>query len=285
MKKFKNIEEYKEILRQVQTEHKNFFSNIYFLACDVQRYIELERAYYIRTKEGFFLILDEEKYYRVCLYVDITSDIQMPVLDKKIVIKNVYRKGREEDAQSSIEKSLEQQGFVKAGSVVQVKGNVSELLEKCKHLEKHVTKMESKGFRCIRADKRYYEEIENLLLASQKIHDYQIDYKTDEEKNEMPIGTYLCILNDKDEICAANVCYIEGEVAYGEGAAVVDRYKMQGLAPIMTYHRLKWLEEKGVPILRAWILEDNTASLRYHTSVGYKFVNKYVNEWIRETEE
>ena len=282
MEVLQSVEEYKELVRQTRAEHNDLFSNIYYMPGEIQRYIDLQRAYYEKVQGGFFLTLDEEAYYRVCMSIDTNCDILIPQLDKKTVVKNVYKQGKEEKELEVAETVLQNQGFELEGTVVQIKSDVHSLFEKCQKLERYVEKLQKKGFYCIEADDTYSEKINEILYSSQKVRDYQIDYRTDEEKKEMYKGTFLCVINDKNEICAVNVCYVEGTTAYGQGVAIAEEYKMQGLAPVMSYYRLKKLVEMGVKNIQAWILTDNEVSLRYHTSLGYRIVNKYVNEWVRK---
>lgn len=282
MIKINNIEEYKNLVRQARQECKKYFSNNYFMPADVQRYINVGQAYYEPVGKGFLLILDEEKYYRVCLQVDTETEFTIPVLEKKTVIKNVYRRGREESCIEKIEANLRKLQFEKRGTDVQIRGEVKTLYEKGCRLEKYVAKMEAQGYRCVMADESCYEQIEAMVLDSKIIKDYQIDYRTQEEKSKFQKGAYLCIFNNKNEMCAVNVCFIEGGLAYGEGVAIAEKFKMHGLAPILSYYRYKWLYENGIEYIQAWILLGNEASLRYHESLGYKFVNKYVDEWVRD---
>lgn len=252
---------------------------------DIQRYIEAGHAYYEIDGSGYILILDEENRYRVCVYVDTNCNFKIPLLDKKAVIKNVYRKGREEEGLELVENRLKSLNFDKVGTDVQIKGDVQILFEKSSRYEKYVQKMEAKGFYCIMADETYYHKIEKMVLDSKIIKDYQIDYKSFEEKKKMPKGSYLCVLNPDKEICAVSVCFIENGIAYGEGVAVDEKFKMHGLAPILAYHRYKWLHDNNIKYMQGWILLGNEASLRYHESLGYKFINKYVDEWIRSGEQ
>lgn len=280
MKRLNNIDEYKSLTRRARLECKNSFSNNYFMSEDVQRYIEAGQAYYEDEGSGYILILDEENRYRVCLYVDVDCKFTIPQLDKKVIIKNVYRKGREEEALDAIEKRLEDLKYKKMGTDVQIKGEVQTLFEKSSRYEKYVKKMEAKGYYCVMADETYYHKIEEMVLDSKIIKDYQIDYRSLEEKKRLPKGAYLCVFNADKEMCAVSVCFIDNGVAYGEGVAVAEKFKMHGLAPILAYHRYKWLYDNGIKYMQGWILLGNEASLRYHESLGYKFVNKYVDEWI-----
>ncbi len=281
MKKLTSVEQYIDLAKKARIECLNVFSNNYFMPADVQRYIEVGQAYYEKAGNGYILLLDEEKYFRVCLYVDAEQSFVIPQLNKKAVIKNVYRKGREEPCKQQIERNLEELGFEKRGTDVQIKGEVKVLYEKSKHLERYASKMEEKGFRCVMAKEEDYQRLENLVLGTKIIKDYQIDYRTAEEKKLLKDGLYLCIFK-ADQLCAASVCFCESDVAYGEGIAIAEKYKMHGLAPILAYHRYKWLYENSVKYMQGWILLGNEASMRYHTSSGYQFVNKYVDEWIKE---
>lgn len=284
MERIERLDDYKNLVRQARMECKNPFSNNYFMPADVQRYIDVGQAYYEPAGKGFLLILDEERYYRVCLYVDAQQKFTIPVMDKRAIIKNVYRKGKEEPCLGQIEKNLEELHFEKRGTDVQIRGVVQTLFEKSSRLEKYVRKMEAKGYRCVMADENCYEQIEEMVLASRIIKDYQIDYRTADEKKKFQKGAYLCIFNDKEEMCAVNVCFIDNGVAYGEGVAIAEEFKMHGLAPMLSYYRYKWLHDNGIEYIQAWILLENEASLRYHESLGYQFVNKYVDEWVRETD-
>ncbi|MBE5884340.1 MAG: GNAT family N-acetyltransferase [Lachnospiraceae bacterium] len=286
MKRLHNIEEYKEIVRQAREKCQNAFSNNYFMPGDVRRYIEIGKAYYESTPcGGYLLLLDEEKYYRVCMYVDATSEFTIPDLDKKAVIKNVYRKGKEEACLADIEKRMADMSFRKEGTVVQVSGDVAGIYENCKRFERFADKLLRKGYQCVAVDDTYYDAVDKLMLSGYFIRDYQIDYRTSREKEALLPGSYLCILNEKDEICAVSVSYIEGAIAYGEGILIEDAYKMQGLAQVLMYHRFKWLFENQVQKIVAWILVDNEVSMRYHTGLGYQLHNKYVNEWVRYNED
>ncbi len=155
MKRLNNIDEYKSLTRRARLKCQKSFSNNYFMTEDIQRYIDAGRAYYEDEGNGYILILDEENRYRVCLYVDVNYKFAIPQLDKKIVIKNVYRKGRKEEGLEFIEKRLEDLNYKKMGTDVQIKGEVQTLFEKSSRYEKYVQKMESKGYYCVMSDETY----------------------------------------------------------------------------------------------------------------------------------
>ena len=75
--------------------------------------------------------------------------------------------------------------------------------------------MEKKGYRCIAADPSLFDEIDKIVVDSGVIKDYQIDYRTYEEKKNLEKGSYLCIVDSNNQICAVSVCVIKDGVAKG----------------------------------------------------------------------
>lgn len=279
MEKLQTFEEYQNLVNSIRLAHKKIFSNNYFMAEDVQRYIRLGRAYYEKTDSGLIFLFDEECFYRACLYVDVSQSFTIPVLDKRIVIRNIYRAGKKETEMCAVEKELERLNFRKTGVTVQLRGDVQEIVEKTKKHERFVQSMEKKGYRCVIAERSHFKQIEDLLIGSEIIKDYHIDYLTPEEKKK---GDYLYIVNAAGEMCAASISVVKNGLASGIGVAVLDKYKLQGLPPILGYHRMKWLNENNVKRIQAWALIDNENSIRYHTSLGYKVTNRHADEWVRE---
>lgn len=282
MERLNSIEEYKELTRQARTICEKPFSNIYFMPNDIQRYIEIGQAYYVQVEKGFLLILDEEKYYRVCFYVDSEQEFTIPLMDKRAVVKNVYRKNKGEECPEQIETWLEQMAFEKRGTSVQIKKDLNKDSNNDIINARYTQKLEDAGFRCIELGEEYYEQAENMLISTGIIRDYQIDYKTPDEKKQIIKGSYLGVINDKEELCAVNLCHIEGKVASGGGVLVLEAYKKKGLVMMLGHYRNKWLRKYGVEKRSGWILVNNETSLRYHKSAGYTVVNKYVDEWVRD---
>lgn len=280
MDRLQGIEEYKALLKQFRKEHKTFFSNFYFMPKDVERYISLGRVEYEKREEGLFFYFDEESYYRVCMYVETGEAFNISVRDKKILVRNVYRKNEQTEKLKIFENVLDRNGFDLAGTAFQVQGMTKELWQNCLHLEKTVLFMERKGFRCVEADHSLYKEIEDLILDSNIIKDYQMNYFTEQEKQRMIEGSYLCVLDKQDQICAGSIAFVSDGVAQDGVIAVKEEYKLIGIAPMLTYQRFKWFCENKVDLVQGWILTDNDASIRYHNGLGYQMTGKYVNDWL-----
>lgn len=278
-KRIESIEEYKQIVKEYRKYCRRPYSNNYFMPDDILRYIELSKAYYTIDDKALIIYIDEELYWRVCFYANPEIPFVINPRDKKMVVRNVYKASREDDL-LCIEKSLEKSGFVKEGTTVQVLGNVEEMLAGLSKMDTYAKRWEKKGYVFKVLDGTMYDDAAKILLKSNIIHDYQIDFKTDEEKAKLPVGTCLGIVNSDNELCGACLCDIKNGYAKGIGIAIEEPYKMNGFAPILTYHRLSWLKENGISLIEGWILINNVDSIKYHRRLGYRFTEKYADEWI-----
>lgn len=280
MNRLKDIEEYKMLVREFRKEHKSFYSNFYFMPKDVERYISLGRVEYENNEEGLFFCFDEEKYYRVCMYIEVGKTFSVPIRDKKMLVRNIYRKNDQIEKLNQCEKILEKNGFSMVETTFLAQAETKELWRNCSRLEKFFPSLEKKGFRCVEADYSLYKEIEELIMCSGMIKDYHMNYLTEQEKRMMHAGAYLCVLDKQNQICAASISFVNDGIARDGVIAVKEEYKMMGVAPMLTYQRCKWFCENNVDLVQGWIRMDNDASIRYHKSLGYHFIDKYANEWI-----
>lgn len=281
MQLLESYDEYKDMVRRLRKKCDRPFSNVYFMQNDMERYIQLGRVSYEETEGGIIFYFDEEKYYRVCLCVSDVTKLFIGRKDKKILVKNVFQKDRKKENLQCVEQQLGKLGFKKADTSVKIRGDVQKLYQKFVRMEKYADALEKKGYRCITADFSMLQEIEEMILDSGIIKDYQLNYWTDEEKKRMAEkGSYLCIVNHDYQICAAATCIIGDTTIKGMTGVVKEKYKMHGLIVALAYHRLKWLYENGFKSIQGWILTDNEPSLRYHQSMGYEFMNEYADEWI-----
>lgn len=140
--------------------------------------------------------------------------------------------------------------------------------------------MERRGYYCKIPDFSRICEIETLILESEVIKDYHMTFRTHEEKRNLEKGSYMCIVNNSNEICAAIITDLNPDTAQIEAIAVKKEYKIRGLAPILNYQIFKQLCEKQIKIIKGWVETDNNESIKYHLSLGYHFSNKHAEEWI-----
>ena len=285
MKEITSLKDYYDLIKETKKRYKISFSNMYCMTDEVQRYINLRRLYFLELENGIAFVLNEERYYKLCLYADSSVPFCVPRLDKKILMRSIYRENLKNDSMLGIEKSLIQNGFQKAGTSVQIQGNPSEIIDKKKSIKRCIGIIERNGYRIVQADSSMLEAIENLLEEVPFVHDYHVDFKTAEEKQQnLKQGGYLCVVDACGKVCAATVTWVRGRLADGGAIAVGEEFKLLGLAPVICYERLRLLKEQEVESLQGWVLLDNEASIRYHKSMGFEFMDRYADEWILEVD-
>lgn len=281
MQLLESYNEYKDMVREIRERCRRPFSNVYFMPADMERYIRLGRAGYERTESGMILFFDEERYYRVCLCLDENEPFSIEKQDKKILIKNVYLKGKKREAMQCVEQRLEELGFENEGTSVKVKGEVERIFKRCERMGRYADALDKKGYRFLIADASMIEEIESIILDADVIKDYQLSYWTDEEKKEMAEkGCYSYIVDGDNHVCGGGYFLIQGDTTIGVAGAIKEEYKRHGLAPVSAYHKLKWLHENGFKRGQGWILLSNKPSIKYHESLDYEFTDEYADEWI-----
>ena len=283
MEELISLNDYYDLIKKTKERCKISFSNMYYMADKIQRYIDLGRMYFVETENGILFFMDEEKYYMLCLSVNAADSLDIPEMEKKVLVRNVYRENHKSKMMVQVEEGLIKNGFQRGGTSIQIQGRPSVILEKKKGIERCIAIIERNGYRIVQAEPSMLEEIENLVKGAPFLYDYQIDFKTNEEKQQnIEQGGYLCVVDKNNKICAATITWVHGKIAEGAAIAVGEKYKMMGLAPAICYERLKRLHEQGVESLQGWVLLNNEASIRYHKSMEFEFMNKYVDNWIRE---
>lgn len=201
-------------------------------------------------------------------------------MEKKILVRNIYKEGQNSISQNQIEHYLIKCGFHQEGISIQHSVNTYEVVRKYKHLEKYKLLITRKGYQIAIADMELLDSLEEMLISDPKVKDYYLSRTFDKKEHHVKEGAYLCILNAKNEICAASIALTKNGIAKGMAIAVKDQYKMSGFAPLLSYERCRLLSDKNITYLQGWILNSNETSLRYHKKIGYKPTGRYANEWI-----
>lgn len=280
MRKIERIEQYKDIMQRMKQRCGRGVSNIYFLADEIGRYIAQGRLYVEEFDAGCVCYVDEQTYYNTAIYVADNAIAPIPARDKRCVLRYVYREKDAEVASRKFFQTLINNGFHKGATSVEVRLSIEKCVEKGKKVEKWVKKIESQGFSCVCAEETQFREIEEMIYTSGVIKDYQMAYRTQEEKEALEKGSYMCILDKEGKMCAASFCAIVNGITTGGAVVVKEEYKMRGLVPMFTYYRSRWLMERHVTYSQAWIETDNMPSIRMHKSLGYEFRDRHADEWI-----
>lgn len=280
MQKIVKLDQYKNLMQETKQRCGRGVSNIYFLADEIGRYISQGRLYAEESDAGCVLYVDESAYYNTAIYAAENAIIPIYAQDKRCVFRYVYRRKDAESTGQKFSGILSANGFHKEASSVEVRLSVEDSVKNGKKVEKWVKKMEEQGFSCIYGEESQFREMEEMICDSGVIKDYQMAYRTPEEKRELEKGSYLCIMDKEGEMCAVSFCALMNGITTGGALVVKEEYKMRGLVPMITYYRSQWLKEHRASYSQGWIETDNMPSIRLHKSLGYEFRDRYADEWI-----
>ncbi len=280
MRKIDKLEQYKNIIQETKQRCGRGVSNIYFLADEIGRYIAQGRLYVEESDIGCVFYVDEDTYYNTAVYAADNAIVPIPARNKRCVFRYVYRGKDAESIGPKFSKILSANDFHKEASSVEVRLPVEDSVKNGKKVEKWVKKMEEQGFSCVYAQEPQFKEIEEMICSSGVIKDYQMPYRTPEEKRALEKGSYLCILDKDGNMCAVSFCALVNGITTGGALVVKEEYKMRGLVPIITYYRSQWLMKHQASYSQGWIETDNMPSIRLHKSLGYEFRDRYADEWI-----
>lgn len=280
-----SAEQYKSIVMGIKRKYKNASGNLYLMYRDVIRYTAQGRLFMEEYDGGLVFYVDGHTYYQMIIYGDLTKDLCILPQDKKCIVRLVYDDGGETTVQQRLSCILQQNGFDKVATTVQVQGKTGEILEKCKGTERYIKKLEAQGYFCVMAQEYQFEEIDQLIVDSGVVKDYHMAYMTQQEKKALPKGSYLCMLNKNKEICGGSLATIVDGMAQGGAVVMQERYKLKGFTPILTYNRVKWLQQQNVEYIQGWIATTNMDSIRYHIGAGYHLMNRYADEWLLSAKE
>lgn len=284
-KKLNNLtsfEQYKAMYKDAKKKYKGGFSNIYYLPEHIKRYIELGRIEFMENNTGLFLAVDEGEYYKLSLISINPNDYQLPYFNKPVLFKNVYKKFCDNEYYENITDWLKRQGFKKKSTFVQIVGNSGEMVKKLSFVEKMKKSFENKGFYIGVPTLDMLPEIDKLIYSSDFLDNYQFEYRSEEERKKLiEDGCYIVVVDNNKKVCGVSLAEITNGIADGLEIAVAPEYKMHGIAPILSYERYKWLQEKKVEVIRAYVRTDNERSKRYHANLGFEYKDMYVDYWMK----
>lgn len=282
MERLESWEKYKELLMEAKQRGFTQFINNYLNMDAVKRYIGLGRIEYGLDGNGLYIYTDEGLFYR--LYIQCGENgIRPQGRDKPVLVRNVYREGDKSAAQQEVEQQLQRQGFSPYSGSAQILATPLEnreyVLEKLGKAERFLGRF---GLKITYADSFQIEDIFRLRDSETELKPYHFSYETMEEKQQAVEKEYFrCVVNDQNEICAAQQFCVERNGIQGNWLAVKTGYKEKyGIGAAMAYHSFAYAIEHNIRNYFGWLEKDNEKSLRYHQSIGYRLTGKVAEDWI-----
>lgn len=278
MKELKDIEAYGTLINDMRKKGVKFTNNNIF-SDDIKRFIELNRIQYHVSDRCLIFFLDEEKYYRLLFHIDPGQSWDLPELDKPALIRTRFVKDKKKAELLKMEEQMQEKGFILKDT------NVFLTLDSAQFKEAHQRNyqrskkiLEHQNFRIIRADYSYNDQINALIDGQDMIKYYHIPYQTEDEiKATFEDRNYVAIVNDKDEILAYTSGHLENGKRYADAMIIKEEYKLYGFAPILFYY----CTCSGFSDIRKTSVNlENIASVKLHKKLGWKFTNKYMENWL-----
>lgn len=284
-----SYEEYTALVKEAKAKStKKIFTNCYMLPAEIKRLIALKSFYQIKTEKGLVLADDEGGYYHTVFFVDLEQRFALPVLEKDILVENVYYEGRQTQAQEEFDKFLLASGCVfynKYRSIMD-KPSLSpdKFFKKLSVLEKTLA-LEGKKIAI-----PTYKQLDEFEKVYKSIIDkfVQKKYTRKERKAQADAGYLLCVTDENASIYAVAVRTCVGGGAYGSRrdcqgniyAPVLLLYLFKDFYDNVPDDPLKAKEYMNSKRIGGWIAVDNKASWRTHKMLGIIATDKSMNQFI-----
>lgn len=282
MYKVESMEHYKILLTESQNGHKGMVSNSYMFLGEIQRYIDLGRFYYEKLENGIVFYSDEESHYRCYLHVDTVGTAKKIEKKDKILLAQLLYRGNKGAKEQRMSARLEEVGFSLRDTMDYITVDVSQCIKKIEPRLKYIYRLldeEHLTFRTLLPD-----ELDQLLEFQNNIDHipyYQIVYHSPEEYRELIRENRLeCIVDWEGNLCAVH--FSNTGNSRGEGwLAIKEAYRRAyGIILLFSYSGMKRVKKNGIKRANAWVLRDNTESIKYHRKLGYIWENRVMEEWL-----
>ncbi|MDO4922013.1 MAG: hypothetical protein Q4E64_09350 [Phascolarctobacterium sp.] len=286
------IESYEQYTMLIKNIKKNYphkiFSNCYMLPSEIKRLIALKSFYKIRTAQGLVLADDEGGYYHTVFFVDLSENCSLPVLDKDILVENVYYEGRKTSEQINFESLLENMGFTFCNTYRSIMDRPSlppeKFYKKLAVMEKALA-MEGKKISIPKYSQLYeFEKVYRSIIDKF----VQKKFTLKERKAQADAGNLYCITDETEKIYAIAIKSRISGGAYGS------RRDSQGniYAPILVLYlfkefydnipkdetaKIEYMRSKGIG---GWIAVNNISSWKVYRMVGIEATEKSMNQFV-----
>lgn len=285
----KSYEEYVALVKEAKQKASNkVFTNCYMLSAEIKRLIRLKLFFKVKTDAGLVFVDDEGSYYYLFLYVDMSEAFTIPLLEKDILVENVYYEERKTEIQCKFENFVQNIGF----SYLNTYNAITDRPQIPP--EKYWKKLTALQNALIAEDKKITIPKEWQLEQFEKVYRETIDkyvqkrYSLKERKKQRALGYLHCIDDERGNIYAIHISGIL------HGGAIATRKDCQGgiYSPgLMLYvfkefyeampedaaARKEYMRSKGIG---GWIAVDNKASWRMHKMIGMHATGKSMNQFV-----
>lgn len=284
MEQIISLNQYGQLLRKAKKIFGRLHTNCFLLAPETERLIVQGRFYFEEVDKGLLFYADEEKYYQAYYYISSeTKKLNTAPKEKPVLIRSIYIQDGKSELQKKIDMLISDAGFSLLDSTTQVytvaKDNLTVMGAMYERLE---SLLEEYGLKLIVAKEEHLDKILELRDNEPEIKMFHIPFHTREEELRLiQEGSYACIINRSQEICAARQIERMTGSLYSPWFCVKAEYKDKyGLGIVMTGFEMKYAYKHNLPRVYGWIANDNVRSWNYHKRLGVLTSGKVADEWV-----
>lgn len=284
-----SYEQYTGLVKDIKANStQKVFTNCYVMPAEVKRLISLGALYKLKTNCGLAFADDEGGYYYLFLYTDMSQPLELPAVEKDILVEDVYYDGRQTDAQIQFEAYVQNAGcgFVNKYNAITDRPQLAP--------EKYWKRLSALEKSLAAEGKKICRPKDNQLKEFERIYKDTIDkyvrkkYSRKERKKQRDLGYLQCVDDDKGNIYAIRIS------ALLHGGAIAVRKDCQGgiYAPALYLYiwkeyyrampedevaRKEYMRSRGIS---GWIAVDNKHSWRVHKMLGIEATGKSMNQFV-----
>ncbi len=283
----KSVDEYRSLIREFkQLKIKKKYKTAVVYLEEIKRLIDLKMLYYIKLNRGIIFLNDQDTFYRSYLYADLDVLLQVPRLDKDILIEYVYSND------DNLSKLKVEDDFLCGGNFIFNKqyrsfypgdGSEYENIKKKNIVLKKV--MESEGLCISVPHKKMLPEFE--FLFKQEIEKYtQSVYTRAERRVQLKENQLMAMYDSCFNIYSISI----DSSIYGGAIATKKEYQKNFYAGALLFYIYEKMYEgnnifNGMQNFKnkkyaGWISDDNFASHRIFNLLNIEYSNKFMREYV-----
>ncbi len=279
-----SLNQYDRLLKSTRKIYGRLHTNSFLMAPETERIIAQGRFFFEEIDKGLLFYADEIKYYQVYFHISPeTKKLNIAAKEKPILIRIIYMHGGKSGLQKETDMLIREAGFSLLDSTTQVytvaKNNIEVMGVMYERME---SLLKEYGMRLIVAGEEELDRILELRDNEPELKLFHIPFRTREEELQLiRDGSYACIINSSNEICAARQIERMAGNLYSPWFCVKSEYKNKyGLGIVMTGFEMKYACEHDLQRVYGWIANDNVKSWNYHKRLGVLCSGKAADEWV-----
>lgn len=266
MKKIRNLDEYKEILRLNKERIGKVEKNCYLMAGAMNKYIMEERLYVETYENGMVLYIDEGCYYNMYYFWKTNCKMEDFRQEKPVLIEELDNNGSRTEYINNIEQYFFDVGFEKFKNNLQLEMSIK---DKKKTIEEQLSK------KMLRLSEQNLQlefcSDDDILKKSIKLWQNSLDV-TDIPQEHMSLGSddkLACILTEERQVVTTNWWRNTKKSSEGRHTVTHPEYFQRGLASTLL---LVWCQEaikQDVERCFTWVSDTNVRSLAMFKKLGF----------------